>query len=309
MNARLRPARRQPTCVAATRRSHSSWALARRMTGSPPTPICTAQSLRSLAKLRLATSPLGPPQGSHAQSAHFVAEFPQHPFPTCLCRCLATPTALPIIARFPFGPFRGIDGGEGGCDHHGKPVRLADHEARGRDPRCAGHRLRSKNHFRPPHSRPTPCLHQGGQGAGLQNHHRRRRRRRAPARRDGSADPASGLRRADRIEGAIGRRLALFHRTDAARCPGRDACHRARGRNQRRAARRERACAQRCRTGQAARRLASAPGRTPGPWGARAVALRWRIGGLRYIEDIGRKRNDACRFSSATTMSTRPSRR
>src|SRR5262249_2756337 len=65
-------ARTKPNCAAATiaaRRMDRSWALARRMIGSPPTPYCGAansseSSLTSLAKLRLIPSPV--PHRSHA---------------------------------------------------------------------------------------------------------------------------------------------------------------------------------------------------------------------------------------------------
>src|SRR5262249_30889685 len=84
---------------------------------------------------------------------------------------------------------------------------------------------------------------------------------RAPARRNGGADHASGLRRAGRVEGALGRRFALFDRADAPWSPGRDAGDRAGGRGQRGAARGERGRGRRWRVGGAARKLAPAPDR------------------------------------------------
>jgi 5-(carboxyamino)imidazole ribonucleotide mutase len=51
-----------------------------------------------------------------------------------------------------FRAFRGIDGGEAGCDHHGQPIRLAHHEAHCRYARCTGHRLRGEDRTPERHS-------------------------------------------------------------------------------------------------------------------------------------------------------------
>src|SRR5262245_53652669 len=98
--ARLRPARRQPTCVAATRRWHWSWPLAPHISGSPPTPICTAQSLGSLAKLRLPMGGLAA-QASHAQLAHFATEYRNMRFPHAV-RPPCHPNGPPYNRRLSF---------------------------------------------------------------------------------------------------------------------------------------------------------------------------------------------------------------
>jgi 5-(carboxyamino)imidazole ribonucleotide mutase len=56
-------------------------------------------------------------------------------------------------------------------------------------------------------------------GPGPQGHHRGRGRGGASAGHDGVQDPGSRDRRAGSDQGALGRRLALFHRPDAARLP------------------------------------------------------------------------------------------
>ena len=108
--------------------------------------------------------------------------------------------------------------------------------------------LRQAHRFRPPHARPAVCLCQGRQGGRLQGHHCRRRRRRASAGHGGGADGTAGIRRARRIQGAVGRRFALLHRADAGRHSRRHAGDRQGRRDQRRAARRKRAGAERSRT-------------------------------------------------------------
>src|SRR5262249_9828519 len=105
----------KPHCAeTAARRMDPSWALARRMIGSPPTPYCSAaksseHSLTSLAKLRLT-----PSHRSHApQLAYFCGgNQGSGPIPTRLGRCLATSTTVPIIAGFFFGRFEGSMAGK-----------------------------------------------------------------------------------------------------------------------------------------------------------------------------------------------------
>jgi hypothetical protein len=69
--------------------------------------------------------------------------------------------------------------------------------------------------LRPSHARPDVRLRQGRQGRRLQGHHRRRRRRGASAGHDGGADPAAGLRRARRIQGALRPGQPALDRADA----------------------------------------------------------------------------------------------
>src|SRR5215211_6060378 len=169
----------------------------------------------------------------------------------------------------------GVGHGRAGArgDHHGQPVRLGDDAACGRDPRRARRRLRGAHRLGAPHARPALRLRQGRQGGRRQDCHRRRRGRRPSSRHDRRHDAAAGARRADRIEGAVGRGQPLFDRPDAGRRAGRDACHRQGRGDQRRAPRRGRAGARRPGPRRPARRLASpaergrgraAGGRSPG---------------------------------------------
>src|SRR5262249_14189826 len=113
-------ARTKPHCAAAeqaARRMDRSWALARRMIGSPPTPYCSAansdeRSLTSLAKLRLIPSPL--PHRSYApQLAYFCGgNRPGPRSPTGLCRRLPPPTTVLIIAGFFLGRLEGSMAGK-----------------------------------------------------------------------------------------------------------------------------------------------------------------------------------------------------
>src|SRR5262245_29115977 len=94
-----------------------SWALARRMTGSPPTPYCSAAnssecSLTSLAKLRL-TPPRSRTGAMHPNWLIFAAEIGGAArIPTWLGRRLATSTTTPIIAGFFCGRFEGSMAGK-----------------------------------------------------------------------------------------------------------------------------------------------------------------------------------------------------
>ena len=96
----------------------------------------------------------------------------------------------------------------------------------------------------------------GAKAEGFQDHHRRGRRCRASAGHGGGADGTSGVRRSRRIQGAVRRRFAVLDRADARRHPGRDAGDRQGRRHQRRAARGQRAGAERSGAGDAACRVA-----------------------------------------------------
>src|SRR5262249_41250886 len=137
----------------AARRMDRSWALARHMTGSPPTPLLQ--------------------RNKHERAfAHIIGETEANPLPAP-AREPCTPIGLSLrpqsggAARFPpgylaprgilthavptntrpnsrallFGGLRGIDGGDAGCYHMGHQIRLANHETHRRYARCTGHRL------------------------------------------------------------------------------------------------------------------------------------------------------------------------
>src|SRR5262249_41897530 len=101
----------------AARRTDRSWALARRMIGSPPTPYCSAansneRSLTSLAKLRLIPSPV--PHRSHApQLAYFCGGNPRAGgFPP---RAAPASSPPPPAALIPAGFFCGrLEGSRAG---------------------------------------------------------------------------------------------------------------------------------------------------------------------------------------------------
>src|SRR6516165_1365244 len=94
-----------------------SWALARHMTGSPPTPLLQrSKRERPFAHIvgETEANPSPLPHRSHApQLAYFCGgNRGSGPIPTRLCRRLATPTTVPIIARFVFGRFEGSMAGK-----------------------------------------------------------------------------------------------------------------------------------------------------------------------------------------------------
>ena len=138
--------------------------------------------------------------------------------------------------------------------HHGKPVRLGDDAARGRNAGGARHIALQAHHLGAPHPRPALSIRQGRARRRVQGDHRRRRRRRAPAGNDGRADALAGARRSRRIEGPVGPGFALFDRPDAGRHPGRHAGDRQGRRDQ---------CGAACRLGAGAlRRGAGRPPRS-----------------------------------------------
>ena len=108
-------------------------------------------------------------------------------------------------------------------------------------------------------------VRQGRAGRGGQGDHRGRRRGGASARHDGGVHDAAGVRRAGRIEGAVGAGQPALDRADAGRRAGRHAGDRPRRRGQRGAAGGLRARAFRCRTRRAAGGLARRRGATRCP--------------------------------------------
>src|SRR5262249_7434811 len=140
-------ARTQPHCATtiAARRMDPSWALARRMTGSPPTPYCSAAnsnecSLTSLGKLRLTALP-APAQEPSPQVVLFGRGKPApRPNPHAVGPPPSPLNDRPYNRRFFFRAFGGIEGGEAGCDHQGEPARLAHNKTHRRYARCARHR-------------------------------------------------------------------------------------------------------------------------------------------------------------------------
>src|SRR5216683_3115916 len=114
---RARTASHCDTEGAAARRMDRSWALARHMTGSPPTPLLQrSKRERAFAHIvgETEANPFPLPHRSHApQLAYFCGgNRGSGPILTRLCRRLATPTTVPIIARFFFGRFEGSMAGK-----------------------------------------------------------------------------------------------------------------------------------------------------------------------------------------------------
>src|SRR6185503_5622668 len=175
---------------------------------------------------------------------------------------LVTSRTAPIIPRFLFGPIEGADGGEAGCDHHGKPVRLADHEACRRYAGRARRRLRAVDRVGASDAGPAVQVRKIRAQAGLQGGDRGCGRGRSPARHDRLAHVAAGIRRPDEYPRPRRQGQSPVDPADAGRHSRGHARDRQARRDQCRAARRRRSGALRFPARQAARPMARPPDRS-----------------------------------------------